>query len=40
VQESQLLEHQEQEDHDRAVGIEEVLPELPEAPGASRNQVN
>jgi hypothetical protein len=40
VQEPQLLEHQEQEDHDRTAGIEEVLPVLPEAPSASRNQVN
>ena len=39
VQEPELHEHEEQEDHHRAAGNEEVLPALPEAPGAQGNQV-
>jgi hypothetical protein len=40
VQESELFEHQEQEDDDRAAGDEEILPQVPPAPGAQGNQVD
>jgi hypothetical protein len=40
VQEKKLQQNQEQEDHDGAVGIEEVLRFLPQASDASRNQVD
>jgi hypothetical protein len=39
VQEPELFFDQEQEDHDRASGDEEILPALPEAPDAQGNQV-
>jgi hypothetical protein len=39
MQESELFGDQEQKDHYRAVGNEEILPLLPEAPGAQGNQV-
>jgi hypothetical protein len=39
VQEPELFFHEEQEDHHRASGAEEVLPALPEAPAAQGNQV-
>jgi hypothetical protein len=39
MQEPELFGHQEQKDHDRAPGTEEVLPALPEAPAAQGNQV-
>jgi hypothetical protein len=39
VQESQLLQHQEQENHYRTPGNEEILPALPEAPAAQGDQV-
>jgi hypothetical protein len=39
VQESELFQHQEQEDHNRAFGNEEILPALPEAPTAQGDQV-
>jgi hypothetical protein len=34
LQESQLLDHQEQEDHDNPAGVQQVLPDVPEAHGA------
>jgi hypothetical protein len=40
MQEPELFEYEEQEDHDRASGIQEILPELPEASASPRNQVN
>jgi hypothetical protein len=39
MQESELFLHQEQEDHDRASGTQEILPALPEASAAQGNQV-
>jgi hypothetical protein len=39
VQESQLLQHQEQKDHYGTPGNEEILPALPEAPGAQGDQI-
>jgi hypothetical protein len=39
VQEPELHVYEEQEDHDGTPGNEEVLPALPEAPGAQGNQV-
>jgi hypothetical protein len=39
VQEPELFFHEEQEDHHGAVGAEEVLPALQEAPTAQGNQV-
>jgi hypothetical protein len=39
MQKPELFGHQEQEDHYGAVGDEEVLPVLPEAPAAQGNQV-
>jgi hypothetical protein len=39
VQEPELFDNQEQEDHHGASGAEEVLPALPEAPTAQGNQV-
>jgi hypothetical protein len=39
VQEPELFQHQEQENNHGAVGNEEVLPALPEAPAAQGNQV-
>jgi hypothetical protein len=39
VQEPELYVYEEQEDYHRASGNEEVLPALPEAPGAQGNQV-
>jgi hypothetical protein len=39
MQEPELFFHQEQEDHDRTPGDEEVLQPLPQAPGAQGNQV-
>jgi hypothetical protein len=40
MQEKELQQDQEQEDQYRAVGNEEVLRVLPQASGASRNQVD
>jgi hypothetical protein len=40
MQESELLEHQEQENHDRADRTEEVLPQVPQTPTAQGNQVD
>jgi hypothetical protein len=40
MQESELFEHEKQENHHRTAGIEKVLPEVPQAPGTSGNQVN
>jgi hypothetical protein len=40
VQESELLEHEEQEDYHRAAGNEEILPQVPQAPSAQGNQVD
>jgi hypothetical protein len=39
VQEPELFQYQEQEDHYRTAGNEEILPPLPEAPAAQGNQV-
>jgi hypothetical protein len=39
VQEPELFFDEEQEDHHRASGNEEVLPALPQAPGSQGNQV-
>src|SRR5450432_234457 len=39
VQEPELFVDQEQEDHYRASGVEEILPALPAAPAAQGNQV-
>jgi hypothetical protein len=39
MQEPELFRHQEQKDHHGAVGNEEILSVLPEAPAAQRNQV-
>jgi hypothetical protein len=39
VQEPELHVYEEQEDHHGTPGNEEVLPALPEAPGAQGNQV-
>jgi hypothetical protein len=39
VQEPELFFDEEQKDYYRAAGNEEVLPPLPEAPGAQGNQV-
>jgi hypothetical protein len=39
MQEPELLLDQEQEDHDGAPGIQEILPALPEASAAQGNQV-
>jgi hypothetical protein len=40
VQEPELFEYQKQEDDDGAAGIEEVLPQMPQAPDTPGNQVN
>src|SRR5207253_6836122 len=40
VQKPELFQNQEQEDYHRAAGVEEVLSPLPQAPVASRNQVD
>jgi hypothetical protein len=40
MQESELFKHEKQENHHRTAGIEKVLPEVPQAPGTSGNQVN
>jgi hypothetical protein len=37
MQAEELHEHEEQEDHDRASGIQEVLPVLPQASRAQRD---
>jgi hypothetical protein len=39
VQKPELHVYQEQEDHHRTPGNEEVLPALPETPGSQGNQV-
>jgi hypothetical protein len=39
VQEPELYVHEEQKDHDGALGVEEVLSPLPEAATAQGNQV-
>jgi hypothetical protein len=39
MQEPKLFGDEEQEDHNRAPGAQEILPALPEAPTAQRNQV-
>jgi hypothetical protein len=39
VQEPELFQNEEQENHDRAAGDEEILPALPEAPATQGNQV-
>jgi hypothetical protein len=39
MQEPELFGHQEQKNHYGAVGDEEILPVLPEAPAAQGNQV-
>jgi hypothetical protein len=39
VQRPQLLHDQEQKDHDRPAGIQEILPEVPEAHAAQRSEV-
>lgn len=39
VQGPELLDYQEQEDHDRASGILEVLPQVPQAHGAQGSEV-
>jgi hypothetical protein len=39
MQEPELFLDQEQENHDRAPGAQEVLPALPEASAAQGNQV-
>jgi hypothetical protein len=40
VQGSELQQHEKQEDDDRASRIQEVLPEMSQAPAAQGNQVN
>jgi hypothetical protein len=40
MQKPQLLEYQEQKDDDGEAGTQEILPQVPQAPGASGNQVN
>jgi hypothetical protein len=34
VQDAELFEHEEQKDHHRAAGNEEILPQVPQTPGA------
>src|SRR5206468_8425199 len=40
VQQSELLQHEEQEEHHGAARNEEILPQVPQAPGAQGNQVD
>jgi hypothetical protein len=39
VQEKELYKHQEQKNHNRAVGVEEVLPLLPQASSPQGDKV-
>jgi hypothetical protein len=40
VQKQELLDHEEQEDHDGAAGNEEILPQVPQTPRAQGNKVD
>jgi hypothetical protein len=39
LQRAELFDHQEPEDHDRAPGVEEILPHLPQAHAAQGSEV-
>jgi hypothetical protein len=39
MQRSQLLHHEEQKDHNGPAGVQEVLPEVPQAHAAQRGEV-
>jgi hypothetical protein len=39
LQRAELFDHQEPEDHDGAVGVEEILPRLPQAHAAQGSEI-